>query len=328
MTMLFKMAMSMIFLLQGYGLRPLGISHEGTYYLVITKHFCPDAPAWIQLTAWAADDLQYYSLGHHIGNPAESRNRGMLAVGAAHYWDTEYTVANVQQSRGPTIDGRTKPEITGIACGRVNSGAILAVSLATAVLQCWFAGTSQAAPHVAGLAALVQQRFPDYRPIQLNHYLRQNAAERGAAGADNIWGHGFATLPDPSSAASAPTTVGTIADMMLTADQMSTVDVSMYFSDADVDMLTYTAGSSDDMIATATVSGSMLTIEGKMDGTATITVYALAGSGMSATQTFDVMVTTGFTAPMIVTTNPVGSGIALVGWDAVGWCRRILAHRD
>ena len=237
----------------------------------------------------------------------------MLAVGAAHYWDTD-TVASYS-SRGPTIDGRTKPEITGIACGE---STVVPPSVSSdGSITCWFAGTSQAAPHVAGLAALVQQRFPDYRPIQLNHYLRQNAAERGAAGADNIWGHGFATLPDPSSAASAPTTVGTIADMMLTADQMSTVDVSMYFSDADVDMLTYTAGSSDDMIATATVSGSMLTIEGKMDGTATITVYALAGSGMSATQTFDVMVTTGFTAPMIVTTNPVGSGIALVGWDAV-----------
>ena len=72
------------------------------------------------------------------------------------------------------------------------------------------------------------------------------------------------------------------------------------------------------MIATATVSGSMLTIEpASMAGTATITVNAtdLAGSGMSATQTFDVMVTAGLKAPMNVRVNPVGSGLVIVDWD-------------
>ena len=287
-------------------------SQAGLYALWIDKHECEDDPAWIQLTMWDPGSLEHYSPGHHMGNPEESRSAGTMAVGATHYWDTQ-SIATYS-SRGPTIDGRTKPEITGVACGEsivVPPGVSSDGSIA-----CWFAGTSQAAPHVAGLAALVQQRFPDYRPIQLNHYLRQNAAERAAAGADNIWGHGFATLPDPSSAASAPLTVSAIADMMLTVDQVSTIDVSRYFSD-DGDMLTYTAGSSADMIATATVSGNMLTIEGKMDGTATITVYALAGSGMSATQTFDVMVVTGLMAPTNVRVNPVGSGLVNVGWDRV-----------
>ena len=163
------------------------VSHEGTYYLLITKEDCHDAPAWIQLITWMADDLQHYSAGHHITNPAEGRNPGMLAVAATHWWDTEY-IADYS-SRGPTLDGRTKPDITGVACGR---SATLGRRPGS---PCWFAGTSQASPHVAGMAALVKQRFPDYTPERVADYLQQNATERGTVGNDSVWGHGFATLP-------------------------------------------------------------------------------------------------------------------------------------
>ena len=148
-----------------------------------------------------ADDLQYYSPGNHIGNPAESRNPGMLAVGATHHWDTN-TIA-FYSSRGPTIDGRTKPDITGIACGR--SAVYPSYSPRSAPDEtCWFGGTSQASPHVAGLAALVKQRAPDFTPAQVARYVMNNAADRGPAGADNTWGHGFAVLPDPSAEVEVP----------------------------------------------------------------------------------------------------------------------------
>lgn len=171
----------------------IGEGGEGYYWLAIRKHDCADDPAWIQLVAWTAGDLEHYSPGHHMGNPEESRNPGMLAVGATHYWNTQ--VIAPYSSRGPTLDGRTKPDITGVACGR--STVLPAITLEDGT-QCWFPGTSQASPHVAGLAALVQQRFPDYTPVQLTGYLRRNAAERGGSGADNTWGHGLATLPHPS----------------------------------------------------------------------------------------------------------------------------------
>lgn len=164
------------------------IIHEGYYYLVITKHTCADAPAWIQLTTWMSDDLEHYSPGHHIGNPAESRKPGMLAVAATHWWDTEY-IADYS-SRGPTMDGRVKPDITGIACGRS-----AAYGPQRPGSSCPFGGTSQASPHVAGMAALVKQRFPDYTPEQVADYLEQNAIEREADGKDNEWGEGFAVLP-------------------------------------------------------------------------------------------------------------------------------------
>ena len=180
-------------------------SQSGLYFLVIRKYICTDNPAWIQLTAWIEDDLQYYSPGHHMGNPEESRNPGMLAVGATHYWNTS-TIASYS-SHGPTMDGRTKPDITGIACGRT----VVYPSVAVDGGQCWFPGTSQAAPHVAGLAALIRQRFPDYGPRETVSYLQQHASDRGTAGADNTWGHGLATLPVPEV-----TPTGTVQSSTLT----------------------------------------------------------------------------------------------------------------
>ena len=286
----------------------------GMYSLSLWNARCATIPAWIQLFLWdtegGSEELLYHSPGHHMAEPAEGRNPGMMAVGATHWWDTEQVAE--YSSRGPTIDGRVKPDITGITCNPTVANP--PVELPDGITLYPTCGTSHAAPHIMGLAALVKQRFTNYRPDSIAHYLKQNAAERGSAGADNIWGYGLAELPDPSVSLP-PMTVGTIADMTLKVDQMSTMDMSRYFSHDD--MLTYTAGSSDAMIATATVSGSMLTIEGKMEGTATITVTAtdLAGSSMSATQTFDVMVTAGLAAPTNVRANPVGSGLVIVDWD-------------
>ncbi len=161
-------------------------SEEGTYALFIKKENCANVPAWIQLTAWGISGLRYYSPGHHIGNPAESDNEGMLAVGATHWWDTEYLAD--YSSRGPTMDGRPKPDITGVACA-------WSATRARPGSSCPFVGTSQASPHVAGMAALVKQRFPDYTPEQVADYLQENATERGTAGEDNQWGSGFAILP-------------------------------------------------------------------------------------------------------------------------------------
>ena len=174
-------------------------SQEGIYFLTISKdnpNSCPDDPAWIQLVAWVDyPELQYHWPTHHIGNPEESRNPGFLAVGATHYWNTNAIAP--YSNRGPALDGRTKPDITGVACGQ---STVYAPDTLDDGTECWFPGTSQAAPHVAGLAALVRQRFANYNPVQTVRYLQQNASERGPAGADNTWGYGLATLPDPSAA--------------------------------------------------------------------------------------------------------------------------------
>lgn len=170
------------------------------YALAINKGTCATNRAWVQLIAWKPVlRLRHVSTGFHTGNPEESRNAGMLAVGATNYWDTSTIAA--YSSRGPTIDGRTKPDITGIVCGTTTTHTPVSVG----GHQCWFHGTSQAAPHIAGMAALVKQRFPNYSPIEIVRYLEQNAADRGAVGDDNTWGHGLAALPVVQTSPPPPT---------------------------------------------------------------------------------------------------------------------------
>ena len=152
--------------------------HGGTYCLAV-RHHSGDIPDWIQLTGWNAE-LEHHTLFGSIGNPAESASPGMLAVGAAPSDDT-FTIEEFS-SRGPAPDGRVKPDIVGADEGD------------SAVWGHW-SGTSQASPHIAGLAALVKQRFPDYSPAQIADYLKDHAEERGVPGPDNTWGYGFARLP-------------------------------------------------------------------------------------------------------------------------------------
>ena len=169
------------------------LSHQlirNRLYGIVVQHSGGNVPHWVQVTTRGAiGGIEHYTEGYSINNPSESANSGMLAVGAAHYWDT-HTIANYS-SRGPTPDGRFKPDIVGTACGETASYE----PYLSDGNQCWFSGTSQAAPHVSGLAALVRQQFPAYAPQQVAAYLKDNAVQRETPWPNNIWGHGFAQLP-------------------------------------------------------------------------------------------------------------------------------------
>lgn len=95
----------------------------------------------------------------------------------------------------PTLTVRQKPDVTGID-GVAVTGAGGFPSL--------FYGTSAAAPHVAGVAALLRQAYPAQPPSSIRTGLRNGATDLGAAGLDNIFGAGrvnalaayYATGPD------------------------------------------------------------------------------------------------------------------------------------
>jgi len=74
-------------------------------------------------------------------------------------------------------------------------------------------GTSMAAPHVAGLAALVRSKYPDYKPGQVRALLVNTSidlsTDGGLPGWDDVYGHGLinaeaALLANPEVANSAP----------------------------------------------------------------------------------------------------------------------------
>ena len=176
-------------------------------YAVVVAHEGGSTPSWIQLTAWGLGSIEHYTGTGSIANPAESSNPGMLAVGAAH-WNSVDSI-DPYSSRGPTPDGRVKPDIVGADCG------------ATALLslnqnQNGFCGTSQSAAHVAGMAALVRQRFPTYTAVEVANYLKEHAEQRESPDPNNTWGHGFAKLPSLSECSdavpSAASNPGLVAD--------------------------------------------------------------------------------------------------------------------
>ncbi len=89
-----------------------------------------------------------------------------------------------------------------------------------------------------------------------------------------------------------PTTVGTMSNEYINTYSYVSVNASSYFSDPDGDTLSYSASSSNTWVATVSVSGSTITVSSLASGNATITVTASDPGGLSATQTFNVSVST------------------------------------
>jgi hypothetical protein len=151
---------------------------SGVYALAVTQR-SGDPPAWLELQAFTGETLQYHLSAQSIANPAESANPGLLAVGAA-YWNTPTTI-EPYSSQGPTRDGRIKPDVVASDGGASASWGA-------------FYGTSQSAPLVAGLAALVKQRWGVYSPREIAGYIVEHATPVNDAPNDT-WGYGQATAP-------------------------------------------------------------------------------------------------------------------------------------
>jgi subtilisin family serine protease len=88
-------------------------------------------------------------------------------------------------SLGPTNDDRIKPDISA-PTGEIVPG-----------YREGFFGTSGAAPLVAGVAALVMERFPDMTAPEVKAFLMENAVDLGEDGEDPQFGAGRLSLPDP-----------------------------------------------------------------------------------------------------------------------------------
>ena len=237
----------------------------------------PD-PGWIQLIVLTSEELDFPTFGS-IGNPAESVNPGMLAVGAARWRDTWRDITTIEDysSRGPTPDGRIKPDIVGV--DKAHSSSLQTSENPSGLFQ----GTSQASPHVSGLAALVRHAYPRYDPKKVADYLKSNAEPRGILDPysnrlvhpNNVWGYGLARLP--------PIDVG-YGEAIQSDDGSRRVPLSRYFPTANI-FTTYTAASSNpDLLAVSIRQGVLVASPAQdSEGQATITITATFRDGLQAT---------------------------------------------
>jgi subtilisin family serine protease len=161
----------------------------------------PDDPV-IRAADQLVDDglVVVFSAGNRGPGPGtltvEAQDPRVITVGAS---DDEGRVASYS-SRGPAYlpDGSeaawTKPDL--VAPGSfITSARAGGRSAQDAYVE--MNGTSMAAPHVAGIVALLLSAQPALGPDEVKDALLRSARDRGAAGADPDTGHGF---PDASAA--------------------------------------------------------------------------------------------------------------------------------
>ena len=114
------------------------------------------------------------SCWYYVNTPADADSA--IAVGAIQ---PDSTIASFS-SRGPTADGRRKPDVV------VQGARIVAAWTDGGYAR--VGGTSFAAPQVAGIVAQMLQVHPDLTPIEVRRLLRQTASQSDAPDDQMGWG--------------------------------------------------------------------------------------------------------------------------------------------
>jgi subtilisin family serine protease len=146
------------------------------------------APPRLDLFVYPRPDLEHQVAEGSVTEPGSSPSA--LTVGAV-CWQNDGLESF--SSRGPTIDGRLKPELTApdfvssFSYGRFGGCGG----------QSGFAGTSAASPHAAGAAALVKDAYPSFGPAELQQFLETHAVDLGLPGRDESFGAGRLALGAP-----------------------------------------------------------------------------------------------------------------------------------
>ena len=190
----------------GYNVFPDSLGQDYTYAdmdghtTIITRAAEIAASRGILVVNSAGNEGQSYAWGYKIIAPADANGDSVLAVGAV---DSTGLHAGYS-SKGPTYDGRIKPDLSARG-----TGAWLASASGNPNGYTQLSGTSFSCPIVSGLAACLMQARPQWPAVLIARALKETASR--AALPDTIYGwglpNGLAVLrwtPDSATAPPAP----------------------------------------------------------------------------------------------------------------------------
>ncbi len=167
----------------------------GTYGISVVR-VGEAEPKKLRVWSWH-HDIEYPVPAGSLGIPSDAR--GSLSVGAILQDQWDLGILASYSSRGPTADGRIKPDLVAPA----------GVTTASYGVERLFGGTSSATPHVAGAAALLKSANPALARDELWQALVEATVDIGAPGKDDSTGYGKLVLsvPAPQIASVAPSRV-------------------------------------------------------------------------------------------------------------------------
>jgi subtilisin family serine protease len=164
---------------------------DGTYTIEIER-YSGDGDVLLDLVWSNGPEFEHAMREGSVSYFQPTVSPHVMTVGAVNWrtFDLEST-----SSGGPTKDGRIKPDLVAPTCVvSASYGGRLSDYIE---YECGFEGTSAAAPHAAGAAALVKQAFPHFTAADIQTYLEQHAVDLGEPGKDNVYGSGRLQLPLP-----------------------------------------------------------------------------------------------------------------------------------
>jgi hypothetical protein len=227
------------------------ISHVNNYptpetLQIVINRFSAAAPSsllglYIDGDNWAEYFMPQNSIWGQMGVP------GAIAVGAVPH--NNITSIEPFSSNGnydvyfPAYQSRPKPDLVAVDGVQVNGGGGFPPP---------FFGTSAAAPHMAGLTALLLSGSPAMTPAQVQAKFARTAIDMGAVGFDPVFGNGFIDIER------------TLLELNLTQDISSgpythnnSTNVPMFFTRPDgyaVNTITVTGGLVQPLSVSSTVS--------------------------------------------------------------------------
>ena len=172
----------------GYNLFPDSAGTNLTYEMldghtsIVTRAAEIAAAKGILVIVSAGNDGNNAAVGRKVGAPADANGDSVLAIGALDSLGVRVGFS----SKGPTVDGRIKPDLAAqgfqvlVASAEGDPNSYLRLN-----------GTSFAAPLVSGMAACLMQARPSWPAVWIAQALKQTAS--GAASPDTLTGWG---LPD------------------------------------------------------------------------------------------------------------------------------------